>query len=162
MDTMHAQQIATRLIAEHGLTGWRFEFNRSKHALGTCHYQRKTIYLSRPLTEVNSYDETVDTILHEIAHALAGFTAGHGPQWKTVAARIGASPLSSSSNAVSAPAKWLSSCRTPGCTFSSSRHRLSERAKGYACPECCRKHNGGRYDVAYRLVWRENQPTKGR
>ena len=33
-----------------------------------------------------------DTILHEIAHAIAGANAGHGPVWKAVAKRIGAAP----------------------------------------------------------------------
>ena len=36
--------------------------------------------------------EVKDTILHEIAHALAVARAGHGPAWKTVARRIGATP----------------------------------------------------------------------
>ena len=39
-------------------------------------------------------DESIqDTVLHEIAHALAAPEAGHGPLWKTVARRIGAAPM---------------------------------------------------------------------
>ena len=34
--------------------------------------------------------EVRDTILHEIAHALAGAKAKHGPAWKAIARRLGA------------------------------------------------------------------------
>ena len=36
--------------------------------------------------------EVRDTILHEIAHALAGAKARHGPAWKAIAKRLGATP----------------------------------------------------------------------
>ena len=35
-----------------------------------------------------------EVILHEIAHALAGPEAGHGPEWKAIAIRLGARPRS--------------------------------------------------------------------
>ena len=34
----------------------------------------------------------VDNLLHEIAHAIVGREAGHGPLWKVTARRIGATP----------------------------------------------------------------------
>ena len=37
-------------------------------------------------------EEIRDTVLHEIAHAIAGPEAGHGPLWKATARRIGATP----------------------------------------------------------------------
>lgn len=39
-------------------------------------------------------DQVTDTILHEIAHALAGPAARHGPAWKSIARRLGATPKS--------------------------------------------------------------------
>ena len=36
--------------------------------------------------------EIRDTILHEIAHALAGPEARHGARWKAIARRIDATP----------------------------------------------------------------------
>jgi len=37
-------------------------------------------------------EQVRDTILHEIAHAIAGHKAGHGWQWKAECRRIGANP----------------------------------------------------------------------
>ena len=39
-----------------------------------------------------SKEQIRDTVLHEIAHAIAGREAGHGPLWKVTARRIGATP----------------------------------------------------------------------
>ena len=36
--------------------------------------------------------EIRDTVLHEIAHALVGPEARHGPEWKAIAKRLGATP----------------------------------------------------------------------
>jgi hypothetical protein len=47
---------------------------------GTCRYSRKLITLSRQLIELNDQARVLDTILHEIAHALAGPKTGHGPE----------------------------------------------------------------------------------
>jgi len=41
-----------------------------------------------------SSEQLTDTILHEIAHALAGPAAKHGPAWKAIARRLGATPKS--------------------------------------------------------------------
>ena len=39
-----------------------------------------------------SKEQIRDTVLHEIAHAIAGREAGHGPLWKVTARRIEATP----------------------------------------------------------------------
>ena len=39
-----------------------------------------------------SEEQLLDTVLHEIAHAIAGHEAGHGLLWKATARRIGATP----------------------------------------------------------------------
>ena len=48
----------------------------------------------RTLGWSTSLRQVTDTILHEIAHALAGPGAGHGPAWKATASRLGATPKS--------------------------------------------------------------------
>ena len=67
-----AHELALRLMRHHNLLPtWKFEFDRSKVRFGKCSYGSKTISLSRHLVELNADVEVRDTILHEIAHALA-------------------------------------------------------------------------------------------
>jgi len=89
MNLNHAETIAKELISEHLDSSWSFQWNNRKRAFGLCHYGRNTVELSRFLTEHETEEATRQTILHEIAHAIAGLHAGHGPEWKTHARRIG-------------------------------------------------------------------------
>ncbi|MBI1374282.1 MAG: hypothetical protein GC159_16320 [Phycisphaera sp.] len=93
-------------MTEHGLIadGWRFAWSNGKRQLGRCQIRRrrdpstgkyveiKTIKLSRYLVALNNDHEVRDTILHEIAHAIAGLKNGHNSVWKAVCRRIGAKP----------------------------------------------------------------------
>lgn len=72
--------------------GWRFKFDNSVKRFGVCRYRRKIIGISIPLSSINGIDQVKDTILHEIAHAIAGNSAGHGQRWKDVCIAIGAKP----------------------------------------------------------------------
>ncbi len=80
-------------MAEHGLSDWAFQFDRATKRFGVCSYTRRTIGLSKRLTLANSEEQCMDTVLHEIAHALVGYGHGHGPVWKRKAAEIGARPV---------------------------------------------------------------------
>lgn len=91
--------LAAELMGDWGLLakGWRFGWNGRRSHMGVCVYRRlngraaNRIELSRHM--VGAPDAQVrDTILHEIAHALAGPKAGHGPAWRAWAAKVGASP----------------------------------------------------------------------
>ena len=73
--------------------GWSFKYNNRKRALGVCKFRTKSIQISRDLVRLNEHDEILDTIRHEIAHALAGGAAGHGPVWKAWAVKVGARPV---------------------------------------------------------------------
>ena len=84
--------MARRLMDEHGLTGWTFAFVEAKKSLGNCHFQHRVIRISRTHALEGSEEQIRDTMLHEIAHAIAGYEAGHGPLWKVTARRIGATP----------------------------------------------------------------------
>jgi hypothetical protein len=75
-----------------GNEGWTVAFSRSYRVLGSCNATRKIITVSKKLIEYEDFDEVEDTVLHEVAHALADPSVGHGPQWKAIAARIGARP----------------------------------------------------------------------
>ena len=84
--------MARRLMEEHGLTGWTLAFVEAKRRLGDCHFRNRVIRISRTHALEGSKEQIRDTVLHEIAHAIAGREAGHGPLWKVTARRIGATP----------------------------------------------------------------------
>ena len=77
---------------EFGWSPWTFAFNRAKNCYGLCQYGPRLISLSHYFVELNDEAEIKDTILHEIAHALAGKAAGHSWKWKQIARSIGAVP----------------------------------------------------------------------
>ena len=84
--------MARRLMDDHGLTGWTLAFVEAKRRLGDCHFRHRVIRISRTHALGGSKEQIRDTVLHEIAHAIAGREAGHGPLWKVTARRIGATP----------------------------------------------------------------------
>ena len=94
MNQSDAAKLAIGLMKEHGITldGWRFEYDDVRSRLGCTKYNQKIITLSKIGVYLHPDSEVKDTILHEIAHVLAGHEAGHGPKWKEIAARIGATP----------------------------------------------------------------------
>ena len=84
--------MARRLMDEQGLTGWTLAFGEARKRLGDCHFRHHVIRISRTHALEGSEEQIRDTVLHEIAHAIAGHGAGHGPLWKATARRIGATP----------------------------------------------------------------------
>lgn len=91
MDLTDARTLADTLLTQHGLTekGWRFDFDNAEKRLGLCTYSRKLISISRKMAAAATRTEVEQTVLHEVAHALSGHAAGHGPAWKAKAASIG-------------------------------------------------------------------------
>ena len=76
------------------LHAWSFRFGNARTNLGECRAKERLIVLSRAHAMEGTPDDVEDTVLHEIAHALAGPEAGHGPAWKAIARRLGARPAS--------------------------------------------------------------------
>ncbi len=94
MELFNAITLGHELMTQHGLIerGWSFKLDNSVRRFGLCSYRRKCISLSKNLIRLNTPERVQNTILHEIAHAIAGSYAGHGPEWKAVCVRIGAKP----------------------------------------------------------------------
>ena len=134
MEKGTAEKLARSLMAQH-LTGWTFKWDRAVMRLGQCVYRTKTISLSLPLTEASDEAVVRNTILHEIAHALAGPTAKHGPDWKRIAVRLGANPKSATSEggSVMELAPWVGTC--PAGHVSPRRFFRKPRAI-YSCSQC--------------------------
>ncbi|MDR1807488.1 MAG: SprT-like domain-containing protein [Propionibacteriaceae bacterium] len=79
---------ADELIGAH-LERWSFDFDHARTRVGCCHYGDRRITLSRHLVLYLTAPEVDQALLHEIAHALVGAKAGHGPAWRKQAARLG-------------------------------------------------------------------------
>lgn len=161
---MISEQFATRmandLMLKHELYDWHFAFDRAKTSLGKCNHTRKTIYLSRPfLAHVSEY-ELRDTILHEIAHALVGHGAGHGPKWQAMCRKVGADPRRTKATDTSPAGAWRAVCPNGHET---TMHRAPGRVR--SCGKCSPVFNKN-----YLYTWfkngREmqvgNMPTKFR
>jgi predicted SprT family Zn-dependent metalloprotease len=136
MDLKELETIASRQMTKHGLDDWFFGFAQTKRQLGVCKYRQKRIEIAE-YHALNSPQESVlDTLLHEIAHALAGPKAGHGPAWKAVAVQIGATPRAcdNSDDTAMQPGDWQATC--PACTKIIHRYKPPRSLSGYQC--CCK------------------------
>ncbi len=134
MDFDDAANLAKSLIAEHKLRRWVFVFNRGKRTLGLCDYSRRRIELSMYFVAHNDEVAVRDTVLHEVAHALAGEKAGHGPKWRAVCRRIGAAPKRLDHEAVMPRGHWVATC--PTCGESHTRFRRPPLGRHYFCRSC--------------------------
>jgi predicted SprT family Zn-dependent metalloprotease len=134
----------------------RVEWNgRLKSAAGRADYREKLISLNPRLT---GYPDEIDrTLRHELAHVLAQFRAGrrriapHGAEWKQACADLGIRDEKRCHNlpfpARTYVARFIYRC--PNCRKEFPRVRLVRR--GVACLACCREHNGGKFDLRFRL-----------
>ncbi len=150
MKLLDAQMLAQQLLKEHGLDkeGWRFEFDRAKNRFGVCRYSKRTIGLSLELTQLNDVSQVKDTLLHEIAHAIAGQEAGHGIFWTTVAQRIGCTSnrCYKPTDVVRARSKYEARC--PQCNSLFVMNRATDMDK--YCTACNRA-DGSRFRSHYKL-----------
>lgn len=88
---------ARGIMDKHGLIedGWSFAINgRFSSALGRCTYTKRLIELCRSHVSEDSYENILDTLMHEIAHALVGPGKGHEKEWQQMAISLGARPSS--------------------------------------------------------------------
>lgn len=138
------QELAARLIRGHGLCGWKFAYNRRKRAMGFCCYNLRSIELSIHFVVHNDMDAIVDTLLHEIAHALVGSDHGHDKVWKAKCREIGATPQRLG-QATMPTGKWQANCHACGRLY--HRHRRPKRMQGWYCPHCGTDRG--------RLVWKQ-------
>jgi len=98
MELYDAESLARSLMDSHGLNHVPLEWHGRARVFGTCTFNRvgcfgpwyvTAILLSKRLVAINSPEYVRDTILHEIAHALVGPDADHGPLWKAKARELG-------------------------------------------------------------------------
>jgi SprT protein len=134
----------------------RVEWNsRLKTAAGRADYHEKLISLNPRLIE---HPTEIDrTLRHELAHILAQFRAGrrrispHGTEWQQACVDLGIADEKRCHNlpfpAHTYAARFVYRC--PNCHQEFPRVRRVRRA--VACLGCCRKYNGGDFDLRFRL-----------
>ncbi len=140
-DALH---IGQQMLVKHGLVakGWTFGLNKNKSRLGVCKENRgfqfgpngMTVVTRGGRIEVSIYcvqtgvETFMNTLLHEIAHALVGVNEGHGPVWKRKAVEIGCS--GDRCGQMDVPAKYVGTCPTCGETIKANR-KLKQMDKRY-------------------------------
>lgn len=110
MELHEVYEMAEDLFEEHlAGEGWTFGFDNAKTRGGVCYHHKRKITVSRHLMVLWSEEEVRDILLHEIAHAIAGGAAKHGPKWRAVVREIGGKPEARHDNEV-APAPYVGTC----------------------------------------------------
>jgi predicted SprT family Zn-dependent metalloprotease len=141
MDKATVRQIAWQLMAHHGLHRWTFELRPFKARLGQCETGRVpgtgVIALGEFYVRHNPEHLVLDTLLHEIAHALVGTRHGHGPIWKRKARELGCIPKACSKEARTPPGRYQATC--PACKRTFHRHRKPKPEWYIHCPWCGRE-----------------------
>lgn len=140
--------LAEDLIAQHLEPGWTFDFDHARRRAGQCRFDLRRITLSRHLAARYDDDTNRQTILHEIAHALAGHAAGHGPRWKAVAISLGCPPRARHDGEVAIElAPWVGHCPNGHVA-----HRFRRPDRELSCARC-----SGTFSRAHLLVWRRRE-----
>lgn len=90
MDRKQAAQILRDELNKHGLTDWSVRLNQNADSrfLGMCSYKDKCIILSAHHIDIHPDPDVINTIRHEIAHALCPGHA-HDYVWAAKAREIG-------------------------------------------------------------------------
>ena len=134
MDLKELETIASQEMLEARLAhGWTFVLAATQRRLGVCKYRTKRIEIAEYYARNSPQVTVLDTLLHEIAHAIAGPAAKHGPAWKAVAIRLGATPRAcdNSHETVVPPGDWQATC--PACKKIFHLYRRPNRLSGYRC-----------------------------
>ncbi|WP_350349118.1 SprT-like domain-containing protein [Agromyces sp. G08B096] len=129
---------------------WSFGFDHAKKRAGLCNYTAKRISVSRYLAARYGDDEIHQVLLHEVAHALAGPRAGHGPKWRHVAASIGyVGRRTHDGEVVDELAPWVGRCPAGHVHY-----RYREPVRPLSCGLCRRG-----FDRANLIVWQRREIT---
>jgi len=174
MTESQVSTLARTLMAEHGLhyPQWTFRMGRPKKALGFCQWFKGSrghdaigqIVFSKHFLHIAN-DKIKDVILHEIAHAIAGHKADHGPEWRMVCREIGAipEPCADLTSEERIEQKWTGICPND-YTHVIKRNQLNKSVRHGACGECCKKFNNGIFTSRFMWEWHltEDLRTSGK
>lgn len=104
--------------------GWRFHLIHAKRTLGMCRYKKRQICVSSNHIRLNPKDQIMNTIFHELAHAITPGD-GHGKRWKQACVKLGAKPERVSSVAKVVPHKYILVCTCCGAVIQHRHRKMS-------------------------------------
>ena len=152
-ELVRVRRWADALITLHLDPTWTFGFDSAKTRAGLCNYTLKTISVSRYLATRYADDEIHQVLLHEVAHAIAGTRAGHGPCWKAIATDLGYEGKRLHDGVIENDlAPWVGACPAGHLHY---RYRRPTRA--LACGKCSR-----RFDAAHTIAWTHRAVSRAR
>ena len=126
---------ADALIALHLDPTWTFGFDSAKTRAGLCNYTDKRISVSKYLAARYEDDEIHQVLLHEVAHAIAGTRAGHGPKWKAVAKDLGYEGKRLHDGEIAGElAPWVGTCPAGHLHY-----RYRKPARVLSCGQCSKR-----------------------
>jgi predicted SprT family Zn-dependent metalloprotease len=151
MSDLHRVRLwAEALLSNHLDDSWTFAFDNAKRRAGLCDYTRKRISVSRYLAARYDDDTNHQTLLHEVAHALAGADAAHGPRWKAIACDLGyVGGVTHHGETATELAPWVGVCPAGHTAY---RHRRPARAT--SCVKCA-----PRFDARFLFTWTRRDIT---
>jgi SprT-like family len=88
--------VAGVLVRHHLGNKWRVLWGRGTVYFGSCFCNQKMIILSKPLALAGKDSDFLDTVLHEIAHALAPDDDEHGAKWQAACKKVHVAPKATS------------------------------------------------------------------
>ena len=135
LDALHAACLT--LMAEHGLGDWQLQYTATvSHTLGRTHHARRTITLSAPQMLALDGAGRLDTIRHEMAHALLPATENHGPAWRRKARQLGACPEPTAAEQIGADQDQYPIVGTCPAGHSFGRNRMPAPTRRFYCTTC--------------------------
>lgn len=125
--------VCDNLLSTNGLRGWHTETFGGKTTVGLCVPSQRLIKLSKKMLEVSPDAYIMDTIYHEVAHAL---TPGHRHDavWKATAQGLGGSgeQYSDREEYSKFDSKWVGICM---CDSATPFFRFGFK-RVYSCNKC--------------------------
>ncbi len=129
-----ALENANHLLHKYKLTDWDFQFDDALRRGGQCGHVRKTISITWGFVSKASHSEIVDTLLHEIAHALVGAQHQHDAVWYNKAIEIGCSGRRTHDVTFSEP-RWIKYCPQGHWVSTTNTRKLKRRRYCNQCQE---------------------------
>jgi predicted SprT family Zn-dependent metalloprotease len=144
--------LAELKMSEHlDLNIWQFGFDSAKRRAGLCNYTTKTITISRHLVDIHSMDESMQVVLHEIAHAMCGKSDGHNKVWLATAKSIGyRAERFTGKEIAEETATWIGLCKN-----GHTHYRYRQPSRPLACGLC-----GKGFSRANLIIWQHRDEVE--
>lgn len=131
--------------------GWTFGFDKAIERAGCCHWNKKKITIS-PIVVAEWTEAGIENMItHEVAHAIAGQSAGHSLKWQRIHKSLGGDGErlydgGAKDTPVRIKPKWVAVC--PQCGPRKETHRRLN----CSCGDC----GGRRYNPKFKLTYIAN------